>query len=81
MGILEHFAEKNLGILEFICYLRPEIRFYYEVKSSGYKTHASLDAFCHKFSDRISNRYLIYGKDFHKDEATTMLPVFMTMFL
>lgn len=52
-----------------------------EVKSSGYKTHASLDAFCHKFSDRISNRYLIYGKDFHKDEATTMLPVFMTMFL
>jgi len=51
------------------------------VKSSGYKTHASLDAFCHKFSDRISNRYLIYGKDFHKDEATTMLPVFMTMFL
>lgn len=52
-----------------------------EVKSSGYRTHASLDAFCHKFSDRISNRYLIYGKDFHKDEATTMLPVFMTMFL
>ena len=52
-----------------------------EVKSSGYKTHASLDAFCHKFSDRISNRYLIYGKDFHKDEATTMMPVFMTMFL
>ena len=52
-----------------------------EVKSSGYRTYASLDAFCHKFSDRISNRYLIYGKDFHKDEATTMLPVFMTMFL
>lgn len=52
-----------------------------EVKSSGYRTHASLDAFCHKFSDRISNRYLIYSKDFHKDEATTMLPVFMTMFL
>ena len=52
-----------------------------EVKSSGYRTHASLDAFCHKFSDRISNRYLIYGKDFHKDEATTMMPVFMTMFL
>ena len=52
-----------------------------EVKSSGYRTHASLDAFCHKFSDRISNRYLIYGKDFHKDEVTTMLPVFMTMFL
>ena len=52
-----------------------------EVKSSGYKTHASLDAFCKKFSDRISNRYLIYTKDFKKDEATTLLPVFMTIFL
>ena len=52
-----------------------------EVKSSGYKTHASLDAFCKKFSDRISNRYLIYTKDFKKDEATTILPVFMTIFL
>ncbi len=52
-----------------------------EVKSSGYKTHASLDAFCKKFSDRISNRYLIYTKDFKKDEATTLLPVFLTIFL
>ena len=52
-----------------------------EVKSSGYKSHASLDAFCKKFSDRISNRYLLYTKDLRKDEATTLLPVFMTMFL
>ena len=34
-----------------------------EVKSSGYKTHASLDVFCDKYSDRIKNRYLIYTKD------------------
>ena len=52
-----------------------------EVKSSGYKTHASLDAFCRKFSGRISNRYLIYTKDWHKEGATTLLPVFMTIFL
>jgi len=52
-----------------------------EVKSSGYKSHASLDAFCKKFPDRISNRYLIYTKDSKKDEATTLLPVFMTYFL
>ena len=52
-----------------------------EVKSSGYKTHASLDAFCKKFSERISNRYLIYTKDLKKDEATTLLPVFLTTFL
>ena len=52
-----------------------------EVKSSGYKTHASLDAFCTKFSERVNNRYLIYTKDFHKDRNTTLLPVMMTMFL
>ncbi|MBQ7540552.1 MAG: ATP-binding protein [Bacteroidaceae bacterium] len=52
-----------------------------EVKSSGYKSHASIDAFCKKFSERISNRYLIYTKDLRKDEGTTFLPVFMTMFL
>lgn len=52
-----------------------------EVKSSGYKTHASLDAFCDKFSSRIDERFLIYTKDYRKDGATILLPVFMTMFL
>ena len=33
-----------------------------EVKSSGYKTHKSLDVFTEKFSDRILYRYLIYTK-------------------
>ena len=52
-----------------------------EVKSSGYKTHASLDAFCQKYSDRISQRYLIYTKDLQKDEQTILLPVYMTPFV
>ncbi|MBO4600483.1 MAG: ATP-binding protein [Bacteroidales bacterium] len=52
-----------------------------EVKSSGYSTHKSLDAFCEKFSSRVGERYLIYTKDFRKDGETTLLPVFMTMFL
>lgn len=52
-----------------------------EVKSSGYKTHASLDAFYKKFSDRILYRYLIYTKDMRKDADIQMLPVFMAMFL
>ena len=52
-----------------------------EVKSSGYKTHASLDAFCEKFSSRIGERFLIYTKDYRKDGATMLLPVVMTMFL
>ena len=52
-----------------------------EVKSSGYRTHASLDAFCHKFSHRIGTRYLVYTKDMYRDEQTLCLPVCMTMFL
>ncbi len=49
-----------------------------EVKSSGYRTHKSLDAFCENFSSHISDRYLIYTKDYAKDGATTCLPVYMT---
>lgn len=52
-----------------------------EVKSSGYKRHASLDAFCEKFSSRVLQRYLIYTKDLHKDEQTLMLPIYLAQFL
>ena len=48
-----------------------------EVKSSGYKTHASLDAFCEKFSDRVGERFLVFTKDLRKDGPTTLLPVVM----
>ena len=48
-----------------------------EVKSSGYKAHASLDAFQEKFSARILHRYLIYTKDLAKVQDVLMLPVFM----
>ena len=52
-----------------------------EVKSSGYKSHASLDAFCQKYSHVVGQRYLIYTKDLKKDEETLLLPVYMTPFL
>lgn len=52
-----------------------------EVKSSGYKAHASLDAFCRKFSARIRNKYLVYTKDLRKEADMLYLPVYMTMFL
>ena len=52
-----------------------------EVKSSGYKTHASLDAFSRKFSDRILDKYLIYIKDFAKDEDIFCLPIYLVQFL
>ena len=52
-----------------------------EVKSSGYNRHASLDAFCSKFSGIIDKRYLIYTKDLGKDSETVLLPVYMTPFI
>lgn len=52
-----------------------------EVKSSGYKTHTSLDVFCRKFSKRIRNKYLIYTKDLYKDRDVLYLPAYMTMLL
>lgn len=52
-----------------------------EVKSSSHKAHASLDAFCEKYSNRIGNRYLIYTKDYQKDGATQLLPAYFAQFL
>lgn len=49
-----------------------------EVKSSGYKTHASLDAFSKKYHERILNKYLVYTKDFRKDgDALCIPPMFV----
>ena len=71
------------GLLHDVCY---EINFLLsrgnklcplEVKSSGYKTHASLDAFQMRFSERILHRYLVYTKNLAKDQDVLMLPVFM----
>lgn len=52
-----------------------------EVKSSGYKAHASLDAFCQQYSDRIRWRYLVYTKDYSHDEEVQMVPAYMVPFL
>ena len=52
-----------------------------EVKSSGHTSHKSLDVFCHKYSSRIQQRYLVYTKDLAKDETAIMLPAYMVPFL
>ena len=49
-----------------------------EVKSSGYRTHKSLDLFCEKYSSRVGDRLLLYTKDYHQDGSTTCLPVYYT---
>lgn len=52
-----------------------------EVKSSGYKAHASMDAFSKKFSSRIANKYIVYTKDLKKEKDICYLPVYMVPFL
>ena len=52
-----------------------------EVKSSGYKAHASLDAFCLKYSSRIKERYLIYTKDLLREGDMVYIPAYMTPLL
>lgn len=52
-----------------------------EVKSSGYRTHKSLDVFCERFSSRVGDRVLLYTKDYCKDGSTSCLPVYFTPFL
>ncbi len=52
-----------------------------EVKSSGYKTHASLDDFSEKYSKVIAQRYLVYTKDLQKDGNILLLPIYMTPFI
>ena len=52
-----------------------------EVKSSGYKTHKSLDVFTGKYSDRIAGRYIVYTKDLCKEQDIFCIPVYMVPFL
>lgn len=52
-----------------------------EVKSSSYANHKSLDEFCKKYSNWVSERFLIYTKDLRHDGQTTMIPAYMVPFL
>lgn len=47
-----------------------------EVKSSGYRTHRSLDVFCEKYPSRIGQRLLLYPKDYQQDGLVTCMPVY-----
>ena len=52
-----------------------------EVKSSGYRTHASLDRFIDKFRRRIAMKYLVYTRDLRQENDIIMLPLYMVPFL
>ena len=48
-----------------------------EIKSSGYKTHKSLDEFCRKYSDRVEFPLMVYTKAPHKDGNLIMIPFYL----
>ncbi len=52
-----------------------------EVKSSRYKTHASLDAFSEKYPSRVGRSLLVYTKDLRRDGATLCIPTYMASLL
>lgn len=52
-----------------------------EVKSSGYKTHRSLDVFIERYSSRISRPTMIYTKDLMWENGILYLPAYMTPLL
>ena len=52
-----------------------------EVKSSSYKSNSSIDAFSEKFLSKISHKYLIYTKDYQRDENLECFPIYMAQFL
>ena len=52
-----------------------------EVKSAGYRSHASLDKFKKKFSSKLGNSYILYTKDLMLKDGIIHLPLYMTMFL
>ena len=51
------------------------------VKSSGYKSHASIDAFSQKFSSKIIRKIMLYTKDYMRDGDMECIPVYMAQFL
>ncbi|MDD5973518.1 MAG: AAA family ATPase [Spirochaetales bacterium] len=52
-----------------------------EVKSSGYKSHPSIDFFSNKFASRINKKIVLYTKDFMREGDIDYLPVYMAQFL
>lgn len=52
-----------------------------EVKSSGYKTHKSLDEFCKRYSSRVFRKYLVYTKDFAQDADVSLVPIYLVPFV
>ncbi|MDE5813068.1 MAG: DUF4143 domain-containing protein, partial [Muribaculaceae bacterium] len=51
-----------------------------EVKSSGYKTHKSLDEFIRKYSAKAKDPLVVFTKDYYKEGIITFIPIYMLPF-
>ncbi len=52
-----------------------------EVKSSGYKTHKSIDVFSERYSHRVGQPVMIYTKDLRWENGMLYIPAYMTPFI
>lgn len=81
-GVSGYLYEINLRDSGFVCIYIVDVQICMSKnKSSCYRTHKPLDAFCKKFSSRIGERILLYTKDYQKDGATSCLPMYFTPFI
>ena len=48
-----------------------------EVKSGNYRSHASLDKFCNRYSGVVGNSYILYNKDVMIKNGIIHLPLYM----
>lgn len=70
----------NLYSIDFVLTNEKKI-FPIEVKSSNYKTHTSIDEFSKKYHQYIDKKYIIYSKNYLKDDNYIYLPIYMTFLL
>jgi len=52
-----------------------------EVKSSGYKTHRSIDVFRERYASSVGQPVMIYTKDLRRESGMLYLPAYMTPLL
>ena len=77
---MENETSNHLYEIDFLVSVRDKIC-PIEVKSGNYRSHKSLDVFCDKFSNRISDKYVVHTKDYKWENAINYIPVYMVPFL
>ena len=49
-----------------------------EVKSGGFRTHASLDRFISRYRAHLGAKYVVCSGDYLEEDGITYLPIYMT---